>query len=213
MGEDIVADVKRTVQTLKESAEQGDMRPALQAINTEIMTKQGKDPSYEPQFMSQLNDELQKQGLLPKVLIEYAKEAFPAFRHQQTFTTLQGRANDPTAYIVYRQDLQNVMFPKPGDWCSEHQRMEGGTPMYNLPGTIVAAMNSMVVQNGIRPLAISGQMPAPPVDRMFISNIAKNFDQINDGSPWRRQIFRDTINVTDLENWFKTQNKNGSVSR
>jgi|AGTN01.2.fsa_nt_gi hypothetical protein len=194
MSDDIAVDVKSSLDALKKAAEIHDMGPAMQSIHLHIQEHLQNDPNYESKFVKELSKKMEEEGVLPGLVVEYAKESFPVIGTKAWFTGVTGGQLKPESYIVYRNDLQMLLVPG------------ADTRHYQLPG-YASPVSATLMRPDLNPITgiRNGQVPAPPIDRIFLGVLDKNFNQINKYAPFRRQVFRDVINVTDIENYLHSQ--------
>lgn len=182
-------DIRTAVKTIELGLQNKDIESPFDHIQKELIDphKSG-DPAYELKFNQKLDAELEKSGVLPKIMLEYAESMFPKFGSCRTF----GNPNDTDNFLMHK---------------FEFKQMGGHDTVYRLnPST-----NSIWTLND----RLTPSFTPNSVDRMMLQNFYERFDQINKGySSFHRggswlgnKIFTGSITVGDLRKWSAKESK------
>ncbi|MBX9693740.1 MAG: hypothetical protein K2Z81_15230 [Cyanobacteria bacterium] len=112
MPENLQQDVANTIQAIELGIENKDLNAALlrdevYGLNS-MERSQVPDPAYEAKFINELEKQLEGKGLMPKLMLEYARERFPVLEHRRA-GSIFGDASDPNNYYIMRDCIRAHM--------------------------------------------------------------------------------------------------------
>ncbi len=110
MPDELQKDVSNTIQAIELGIENKDLGAALLRDDVYSLTAQSKaqlpDPAYEAKFINELEKQLEDKGLMPKLILEYAREKFPTIEHRRAVTVFTGNDDDPNNYYTMRDCIK-----------------------------------------------------------------------------------------------------------
>ncbi|MBX9691980.1 MAG: hypothetical protein K2Z81_06320 [Cyanobacteria bacterium] len=177
------SDVKKAADALSKGVELKELGSPIEHIQKQLIDPNKKDdPTYEIRFNAKLDEELEKRGVLPKLMLEYAEENFPRFGNCR----LLGDINKVDNFLMHK---------------NEFIQLSSQATVYRLnPST-----GSLSTIND----ALTPSMTPTSVDRMMLRNFYDRFDHINRnysayhrGGGWLgHKVFTGSITVGDLRKW------------
>lgn len=187
---DVLAeDIKTAVKSIELGLQHDDISSPIENIQKQLIDPHKKDdPTYELKFNQKLDEELERKGVLPQVMLEYAESMFPKFGMCRTF-------GDPNK-------IDNFLMHK-----FEFKQMGGPETVYRLnPST-----NSIWTMND----RLTPSFTPNSIDRMMLQNFYERFDHINRnyssthrGGGWLgNQVFTGSITVGDVRKWSARESK------
>ena len=114
MSDELERDVSNTVKAIEVGIEIGDLSAAFlrDQVYTPDPLKRNRlpDPAYEAEFIKKLEQQLDSKGLMPELLLEFARESFPAEPFRRRFVTnFYGSATDPNNFYMFRNDIRSKL--------------------------------------------------------------------------------------------------------
>ncbi len=113
MSDELEQDVSNTIKAIQLGIESKDLDAAL--LRDEVYTRKPltpallPDPAYEAEFINELEKQLDRKGLMPQLMLEFARESFPRLEQRRVVSYMYGDATDPQNYYIRRDGVREHM--------------------------------------------------------------------------------------------------------